>query len=378
MKILLFVSFSMGAHCGSELPGCGTCPAKRIAVVDAEVSYPAYEGGTSVFLRGVSKDQLVQTKPMVEQIHFSTTDHNNPYVDTDKVLCERPIEMIPDPQTSEALWERPRATPKRGPAPEHHQQTLEAKTRKSDLKARLAEDGLKARFAEDTSTVNPSSRASTLSSLSQPARSHSEWSLALTSRNGDETRRHEPEDCGQMGFRAEEEEEEESGLALAAPQPSEARPATPEPACDKLRRFQGKWVLSGGGFSSGDYGLFMADTGSVTSRQGPNSYDYGMGMRIQEITQEGLRLTIKNVGTDHAMTLSVGGGPTKTTGLDGKSVVVDAKLDGEVLVMQFKRKNRDAPDALKTFRRFVDGQRMVVEVEIQDKKMASRVFVQKS
>merc|ERR1711908_262221 len=102
-----------------------------------------------------------------------------------------------------------------------------------------------------------------------------------------------------------------------------------------------------------------------------------MAMRIQEITQEGSRLTIKNVGTDHAMMFSVGGGPTKTTGLDGKSVVVDAKMDGEVLVMQFKRKNRDAPDALKTFRRFVDGQRMVVEVEIQDKKMASRVFVQK-
>ena len=35
--------------------------------------------------------------------------------------------------------------------------------------------------------------------------------------------------------------------------------------------------------------------------------------------------------------LRVGGGPQKTVGLDGKSLIVDAEWDGDVLIIRCKR-----------------------------------------
>lgn len=160
---------------------------------------------------------------------------------------------------------------------------------------------------------------------------------------------------------------------------AEAHPTT------ELPNFRGTWVMTG---IDGDYGLFMADTGESqpSPRQLANGFDYGMGTRIQEITQEGDRITIANVTalgphlitSDHPMSFRIGGGLTKTIGLDGVKIIVSADMHGDVLVMHCRRRSKQAPEGTYTFRRYLEGDKMVVEVEIDEDKTARRVFVQKS
>lgn len=143
---------------------------------------------------------------------------------------------------------------------------------------------------------------------------------------------------------------------------------------------QGTWVITG---IDGDYGLFMADTGASQPSPRQNGFDYGMGTRIQEITQEGDVITIANVTalgphlipSDRPMSFRVGGGAMKTIGLDGSSLVVRAAWDGDTLVMKCKlRSKRSAPESVQTFRRYLDGHQMVVEVNVGESKTARRVF----
>lgn len=148
---------------------------------------------------------------------------------------------------------------------------------------------------------------------------------------------------------------------------------------------RGTWVMTG---IDGDYGLFMADTGESqpSPRHETNGVDYGMGTRVQEISQDDNYMTIANVTalgphlitSDYPMSFCIGGGPTKTMGLDGARIMVTADMAGDVLVMRCRRKSKHAAGSLQTFRRYLEGNKMVVEVEIGEDKTARRVFVQRS
>lgn len=149
-----------------------------------------------------------------------------------------------------------------------------------------------------------------------------------------------------------------------------------------IPNFHGRWVITS---IEGESGLFMADTGA--SEPSPRQvFDYGMGSRIQQITQDGNDITITNITvlgphvihSDCPMSFRVGGGAVKTRGLDGLPMVVSAVWEGSALVMKCRRTPRKKyPEPLKTFRRYMDGHQMVVEVQLDNDKMVRRVFVPK-
>merc|ERR1711924_98969 len=84
------------------------------------------------------------------------------------------------------------------------------------------------------------------------------------------------------------------------------------------------------------------------------------------------------ITSDHPMSFRIVGGLTKTIGLDGVKIIVSADMHGDVLVMHCRRRSKQAPEGTYTFRRYLEGDKMVVEVVIDEDKTARRVFVQKS
>lgn len=154
-----------------------------------------------------------------------------------------------------------------------------------------------------------------------------------------------------------------------------------------LPNFAGKWCVSR---IDGEYGRFMADTGA-SPRPGSESFDYGMGMRIQTITHEGDDITIRNEGSNRAMSFRVGAGPMKTVGLDGEHVITCARWEDDVIVMEFRRDpardlERDPSrethrsacrPPLKTFRRYLRGEQMVVQVNVSEDRTARRFFTKR-